>query len=190
MVLVGPVRKFLGAGVFPALFAERVSRRLLDFVLTCCSEEPIVTSKKNLFDRRPVRGISLLFLVFGALVLAGCSGGGAAKVSGKVTYKGNPVTGGSVSFNPVAKGNSYPGKPAAANVQPDGTYSVEEVVPGSEQILYSPPLPEIPAGGLKEGQAAPQSPFAGLEPSQKQVEVKPGTNAIDIELIPAAKGGH
>lgn len=134
-----------------------------------------------------------LFLV-GLLALAGCGGGGAptAPVSGKVTYKGQAVKGGSFTFIPVAdKGNATPGKPAAGVVQPDGTYSLgtygtsDGAVLGRHKVSYSAPVMELPPGKeLKPGESPPASPYDKLAPKQEEVEVKSGSNTIDIELVP------
>jgi hypothetical protein len=121
-----------------------------------------------------------------APLVAGCSN--RAEVSGKVVYKGKAVTGGTVSFVPLGgESNKHPGKAGIGEVKSDGTYAITEgVVLGKNKILYSAPIVELPPGKeLKEGQVAPQSPFAGLAPKQPEVEIKSGSNTIDIELGPA-----
>ncbi len=64
-------------------------------------------------------------------ILIGCSGSNAAvpaKVSGKITYKGNPVMGGKLSFVTV-DGTGYDGI-----ISPDGTYSCNDL-PAGELIV-------------------------------------------------------
>jgi hypothetical protein len=126
-----------------------------------------------------------LFAAASLLFLAGC-GSSVNSVTGKVSYQGQPVTGGSVTLVPETGG----GKPAAANVQGDGTFAM---TPGSEaggaivgkhRVLYSAPVTELPAGTeLKPGQSPPASPFDRLKPKTEVVEIKAGKNEIDIELV-------
>ena len=62
------------------------------------------------------------------VLLAGCGGGRTAAVSGKVTYQGKAVTGGSLTFTPVAaSGDREPGKSGEAEVQTDAPYDLEDI---------------------------------------------------------------
>jgi hypothetical protein len=73
--------------------------------------------------RRAFQGLGLL-LVVGA---TGC-GTSVGSVSGKVTFKGEPVGGGIVTFH-------LPGKPAkTAPIGPDGSYSIDDVPIGELKI--------------------------------------------------------
>jgi len=123
--------------------------------------------------------------------LLGCSGGGqnaTAPVSGKVTFEGKPVEGGSLTFTPQATGPN-PGKQGAASIQKDGSYAAgtyaekDGVLIGKLRISYSAPPMPFPEGGLKPGEQEPRSPYYGLVPKQAEVEVKKGKNTIDVELI-------
>ncbi|WP_425617674.1 hypothetical protein NA78x_001357 [Anatilimnocola sp. NA78] len=133
-----------------------------------------------------------LLATVGLLVLSGC-GSKSNSVKGKVTFNGQPVTGGSLTFLPQVDGTSTGsevGKPAVATVGSDGSYSV---VPGSDgggaiagkhRVTYSAPVAETPAGvEYKPGQGPPLSPFHGLRPKEEMVEVKAGANTLDIELV-------
>jgi hypothetical protein len=63
-----------------------------------------------------------------ALGVAGCGGGSKASVSGKVYYKEAPLKGGNVTF--VGPNNqSY-----LAEIQKDGSYTVEKLPPGEFKI--------------------------------------------------------
>lgn len=70
----------------------------------------------------------------------------SAVVSGKVTYKGTPVTQGLVGF--LAKGSP----PIGTSLRPDGTYEIELPV-GDYQVRVDTP-PPMPAG-WKEGDPLP-----------------------------------
>jgi hypothetical protein len=73
-------------------------------------------------------------LVAAVLALAaGC--GSKAAVTGKVTYRGVPVTGGSVTLV-ASDGTAYSG-----TIQADGTYSIPDVPTGSVQIGVTGPGP-------------------------------------------------
>ncbi len=69
----------------------------------------------------PLITLSLFF--FAAILLVGCGSAGIT-VKGKVTTGGEPVKGGTLTFAPVASGDSNnPGKPSSADVKPDGTFT-------------------------------------------------------------------
>lgn len=136
-------------------------------------------------------------LALASLFAVGCSSNQnpTGKVSGKVTYQGQPVTGGSVTFVPIGSGsgtagNANAGKPASGNVESDGTYKLttytkdDGAVIGKARVSYSAPTPQLPEGKtLKSGETMPKSPFDGLQPKVAEVEVKSGNNPIDIELV-------
>jgi hypothetical protein len=61
------------------------------------------------------------------LVAAGCSRTGT--VSGKVTYKGQPLTAGIVQFFPEGKGGDY-----SSPIKEDGSYSISKLPPGPAKI--------------------------------------------------------
>jgi hypothetical protein len=128
----------------------------------------------------------------GALVLwlaEGCSSGPArGEVSGKVTFKGNAVKEGKVTFlNPAGLGDSE------ADINGDGTYEVRGgVVVGEYVVEIKPPVvmvdtdpgksppapvekkaPEIPGRYRQQG----STPF-------KNIAVKAGKNDINFEMTP------
>jgi len=111
-----------------------------------------------------------------------------ARVSGLITVDSRPVSGGSIVFAPVAEGQQkIPGKPSAANVAEDGTFSLK-IEPGSQGLAkrfwvrFSPPA--LPAMSVEEAMKA-VPPYLGLIPIEAQVEIAPGTNRIDVALVPA-----
>lgn len=130
-------------------------------------------------------------LVLGTVVGCG-SGASVAKVTGKVAYNGQPVTGGTLMFLPVpADGAVEAGEPGVAAVDADGTYTVsthgtqDGAVIGRHRVVYSPPgPPPKPPGDT----SVEKMPFDNLVPKTSEVEVKPGANEIEIELVPNPAG--
>lgn len=120
-----------------------------------------------------------------ALLLAGCGSSDKGQVSGTVTAAGQPVTGGSVSFAPVA-GSVSAGRVATGAVRSDGSFSLstdtdeDGALIGRHEVVYTPPS----VGGESADPAA-KSPYHGLVPREREVEVKGGVNTFAIELIPA-----
>src|SRR5262245_17841744 len=90
--------------------------------------------------RIPMTNTLKLLLPISALtvfLLAGC-GEPAGSVSGKVTYKGDPVTNGSIAFQMPAKG-------IAQNAKLDGSgkYTMSApLTPGTYQVYYVAPTVE------------------------------------------------
>jgi hypothetical protein len=72
--------------------------------------------------------IGLLSLLVAAL--AGC-GASPAKVSGKVTIKGQPLKGGFLSFVNKSSG----GRHFAATIQKDGTYKIDDMLTGDYIVV-------------------------------------------------------
>lgn len=74
----------------------------------------------------------------------GCSGPSAPRtvaVHGKVTYRGQPVAQGTVSFQPVKAAEGYPLRPATGDIAPDGSYQLstfaagDGAVPGEYRVV-------------------------------------------------------
>ena len=136
----------------------------------------------------------MVLAVVAALVPLGLGGSwlrvslSKARVSGLVTVDSRPVSGGSIVLAPVAEGEQkIPGKPSAANVAEDGTFSLE-IEPGSQGLAkrfwvrFSPPA--LPPMSVEEAMKA-VPPYLGLIPKEGQFEIVPGTNRIDVTLVPA-----
>ena len=68
------------------------------------------------------------FVVVLVLIAAGCSGDKKTKITGKVTYKNEPLKGGSIYMFDNA-GASY-----SCPIQNDGTYLVTDIMPGSYSV--------------------------------------------------------
>lgn len=122
----------------------------------------------------------LIWIAFVATVplgVLGCSGGGAVSVSGTVTFKGEKVKGGTVTFAPIGK----EGKSMAGAVKEDGSYTIDGVTPGKNRVTFSAPTGTDPVA-LKPGEKVKESPYAGLTVKTNEVEVKAG-DKVDIELV-------
>jgi len=144
-----------------------------------------------------VSRVSMLSVcVMVSVVIAGCGGGSGqkptAKVKGKVTFNGQPVTGGDITFSPVAAGKD-PGKSGSGTVGADGSYTLttyqqnDGAVIGNHRVSFIPPITATEPGAghseaTAEAAAAEVLPFAGLVPKTAEVEVKAGDNSLDIEL--------
>jgi len=77
---------------------------------------------------RPLFAI-LILLASVLLPLAGCAKSNKAViVSGKVSYKGKPLGGGTIQFHPAT------GDPIPGGINPDGTFSFGGVPPGPSRI--------------------------------------------------------
>jgi hypothetical protein len=134
--------------------------------------------------------------------LTGCSGGGWAKVSGRVTVNDKPVTSGRVTFV------HDDGRSALAIIKSDGSYSAEKVPVGKlkvgivgldfagyeKKIMVkrkdgkmqdptnpdSPPPPETPKAGPPGAWVSPR--YNDPKSSRLTADVKDGENKIDFPL--------
>jgi hypothetical protein len=133
------------------------------------------------------------------LASAGCGGGSNAKLSGKVTYKGEPVSGTlTLQSTGAAAPVTYP-VPIAADGRfstvgvPEGAYQVG-VTPASANVSMAPQMPQPPKDVSVP--ASPQPGAAGTpakhidipakylrpETSGLTWEVKSGAQTRDFEL--------
>lgn len=140
----------------------------------------------------PRRGVSRLGAAWIlALLLAGCGkgSGNLAPVSGKVFHNGAAVSGGTLIFSPV--GGDAPGRPATAEIGADGAYALTTEAPGDggriglHRVGFTPPEQELTEEQRTNPKyIAPPPRYLHLSPKEGQVEVKAGSNTIDIELVP------
>lgn len=144
--------------------------------------------------RRIVAGCAV---VLALVVLDGCGGGGKKTFSltGKVTYKGNPVTGGTLTLTPSD------GKTPPVNIQinPDGAYAVVPPSVGEMKVAietesirgqtgggyaYVPPgiqKPDIDASQLPRYVRIPRK-YANAQWSKLTVTIQKGKNVHDFDL--------
>jgi hypothetical protein len=126
-------------------------------------------------------GARLGFPTLAVVLLASCSSEEpTGSVTGKVTLDDAPVVAGTVLFL------SDDGRAASAELQPDGTYTLECRL-GQFKVAVAPPVPP----GAEAALDAPESDAGGVDiPPQYQdvgssgltTEVKEGTNRFDISL--------
>lgn len=115
-------------------------------------------------------------------LIAGCGGSGVERVtiSGNVTYRGQPVPSGIISFTPDAKkGNRGP--QGVAKII-DGRYTTDDHGKGA---VHGPQLVEIRGFGGKGGAGRGDSlPFTGGKPLfpifYTEADVKDGTTTLDF----------
>lgn len=123
------------------------------------------------------KGRLLLALPTIGLLFLGCSKynpNAAAEVSGKITYNGTPVTGGTIMFQPAGAGDKSPGGAYPGTIMKDGSYRIAEL-PAGELIVtietesLNPDKksqgPYAPTKDKAVGRAAPaNSPIPGNAP--------------------------
>jgi hypothetical protein len=132
--------------------------------------------------------------------LAGCGGeSNKATAMGKVTYKGVPLAGGTITLCP-ATGACYP-----VRIKPDGTFIVSDIPIGrmgvaidAGSVGYTPPGTPTPPGARaghtgttdpKFASKAPNVPVMSIPPKYKDPgisgltwEIKGGKNAREFDL--------
>jgi hypothetical protein len=138
---------------------------------------------------RGARTVAAAALFAAAVWLAGCGPSGPQKgvVEGQVTFKGVPVTEGTVSFQ-------RPGSAAEAPLGPEGRYSITEdggLPVGQYTITVTPATfvdtsdPKLPPNTVAE-RKAPNIPEKyrreGSTPLKETVQ--PGKNVFNFELKP------
>lgn len=132
----------------------------------------------------PLSGCLLLW------VLAGCGDSGSsvgslqdASISGKVTYKGAPVTNALISFeNPDISTSGGP-------IQ-DGTYSIPKLASGDFIVTVNPITPSVsmtmPADGKipkpPERKDVPES-YRNAKTSKAKATIETGTNTFDLDMV-------
>lgn len=117
-------------------------------------------------------------ILLAAILTVGCSTDPKAGIlSGKVSVRGTPVTGGEVYVVGGIGNNEYA---ATAVIQPDGSYGMDRVPVGSVRISVSPPLGANP-GDTVPGPGIPAK-FRDPHTSGLAFEVVPGPQISDVKL--------
>jgi hypothetical protein len=133
--------------------------------------------------------LGCVFVFAMATVLSGCGGSNAnvGAVSGKVTYRGQPVTEGTVSFM-----NAEAGTGAEAKLGQDGTYQVETpeggLPVGTYAVSISPPIyldssdPKTPPVMVEKKVANIPEKYRSHYSSGLTAMVKEGSNEVNFEM--------
>jgi hypothetical protein len=114
-----------------------------------------------------------------AIILAGC-GPSLARVSGTVSFNGEPVSKGTVTLVPAN------GKGAASGgLIENGRYTIEKVQPGEKLVQLSSPYP---MGSQKDDSGSESNLYGDLMPaswgraSQNKIDVTAGSLAKNFEI--------
>jgi hypothetical protein len=152
-----------------------------------------MTSNSTTAGRRRLTWKAALFCLPLLAGLVGCGSSGVAPVSGTVRWHGEPIKGGTLIFSPLEDPDAPEqkgGLPATAEVQPDGTYELRTLDTcggakiGRHRVLFTPPPQELTEEQRTNRKyVAPPPLYMGLVPKTSEVEVKAGTNTIDLELV-------
>ena len=109
-----------------------------------------------------------------------------ARVTGKVTYKGNPVPNGGITFLPDPSG-----PPASGSIGPDGTYTLQTADLGEGAVLgkHAVMITALQSGEAKGPEERDPLPppiiptkYGSTSTSGLTAEVKDGDNVINFEL--------
>ncbi|MCX7427861.1 MAG: hypothetical protein NTW96_19810 [Planctomycetia bacterium] len=137
-----------------------------------------------------------LVVLLGAVIVGqGCGGSrlGTVPLSGRVTYKGQPLVGGTVTFHPVDAAKC---RPATASIQPDGSFvaaTLENdrgIMPGEYRVsvvLVKAPLFDVsPAQAAKAAANNMVLPPRYADPATSgltvTIEAGGGSKTHDIDL--------
>ena len=107
-----------------------------------------------------------LGLAAGLVGLAGCGGESSADLAGTVTYKGKPVTSGTVSVV------QRDGLSAAGAIGPDGRYAVTGAVAGPGKVGVHSPDPRETADAGRRDRAADMAATAKFDPRESAAKDK------------------
>lgn len=127
----------------------------------------------------------------GVIFLVGCQQHSSRQchpVTGKVTFKGQPVAEGRIRFN-----NQQAGVDATATLQPDGSYEIvmaegKGLPEGTYAVAVLPPVVKAPLGPMTsvKQQAYPSIPNKYRTPSTSGLSfvVKSDENRFDVDMAP------
>ena len=130
------------------------------------------------------------FALLVCALAAGC-GPKITPVHGKVTYKGEPVTAGTITFMPKVPADQIDaGKPSFANPDKNGEFQMSSygrddgALVGTHTVIYTPPPPSSSIDPVQKAEEMKlHHKFKGLKlPDGFTVEVKSGRNDIKLEL--------
>ena len=155
-----------------------------------------------------VRATRILAVVISTVTFVawGCGSGlktpPMGKVEGKITYKGNPIPKGTVTFFPVEGKGNEAGQPAIGEIQPNGSFELTTYDTGDGAVLgqhkaivvaRSEAVEKIPEGTIpsqlpqdlkKQQGPKPLVPEKYMDPEKTPLRytVRAGANDFAIEL--------
>ena len=176
----------------------------------CVNRDGVAAQSASFGQREPtrmrfIRQLLIISAVTG-LTVAGCGGervSERAKVRGKVTYKGKPMTFGSVLFMPVETPKDGVMEPASGTIGADGTYELTSpeggAVLGEHKVIVYAVEPATPGAAPKpsakdDPSAAPAqadvkrlknlvpTKYAAPDTTPLIRKVVAGNNTIDLEI--------
>jgi hypothetical protein len=121
-----------------------------------------------------------LFLMFAALALlaCGCRRTAPTGVTGAVTYKGQPIAKGHVTFYPDEGGTET----TLGSEIKDGCYQIADIKPGRRRVLITT-APALDVSDTKTLKIAAWSPITAATPGNNRiVEIKKGPQVLDFDL--------
>lgn len=143
-------------------------------------------------------GGSRIYLIVAVLVASGCGDPSLSAVSGRVTYNGEPVTTGRISFT-----SKQGGRTTSGDLQLDGSYRLQysrsqaalpvgeyEVTVTSKKTTYGYTNEEFDAGTVSAAELAkppkvewlvPEK-YSNVEESGLTATVEPGSSNFDFDL--------
>jgi hypothetical protein len=137
------------------------------------------------FDQRSAATFLIALL---SATVAGCdSGPTAGEVRGKVTFKGQPVKEGMVTFLNTTEGGAYEGQ-----INSDGTFAVPNPVAVGEYVVEIKPLVVIVDTDPGKSPPAPMEKPAPDIPKKYRMQgttplkasVKAGSNELNFDMTP------
>jgi hypothetical protein len=126
------------------------------------------------------RGVALVGLLAGAVLLAGCSGGKkGSKVSGTVTYNNAPVTGGKLILTPTS------GSAITLEINGLGEFKGQDVPVGTYKVSITTKFVQDMTGGGAPVMPADQVPKDFKSKMPKDNAPPPGPAVLKKVEIPA-----
>ncbi len=138
-----------------------------------------------------------ILLLAAALCVAGCAGEKVpqlARVHGKVTFQGKPLTTGRVVFMPVKQGEGESRiYPASGDIKEDGSYELTTNNPGDGasigehkvimEVFNAPGQGGAPAPGMTLKSIVPMK-YTDPSTTPLTKTVAAGDNTIDLDILP------
>lgn len=121
------------------------------------------------------RRLGALLIGLCLVAAVGC-GPSKGSLTGKVTYQGNNLKGGSVSLIPVGEGQTY-----STMINEDGTYSFDEVLSGKYKVC-------VETQSLKSGGGAMAGPMYGGKAASGAKDKSKIKNDLPAGAVPPTEG--